>query len=139
MSRIQIIVSKGRGIKIRLERRAWYLKVFKKALKLEKSIDTSLELHFVRSSEMKILNRTHRKKNKPTDVLSFEVHRHGLCGLIVIDLDTAAKQAKEYQHSLQQELRELYVHGVAHLLGYDHMKTRDARAMKRFEEKLLSV
>lgn len=83
------------------------------------------------------LNAEWRGVNEPTDVLSFEMGRDEdeltemkevegsdlpvtVMGDIVLSLDTAARQAAERQHSLLDECRVLLVHGVLHLLGYDH-------------------
>lgn len=78
------------------------------------------------------LNRAWRHVDAPTDVLSFAMHEgedadlHGeLLGDIVISLDTAARQAAERGHGLRDEVRVLLVHGLLHLLGYDH-ETDDA-------------
>jgi len=98
--------------------------------------NSEVELRFVKSGEMKKLNKKFRGKNKPTDVLSFEVHRHGLLGMIMIDVETAARQAKEYRHSVRQEVRELFVHGICHLLGHDHEKPVDAKKMEKLERGL---
>ncbi|WP_079653428.1 rRNA maturation RNase YbeY [Thermocrinis minervae] len=72
------------------------------------------------------LNRIYRNKDKPTDVLSFELNENvgkfTLLGEIVISLDTAKRQAQELKHSLEEELKRLLAHGLVHLLGYDHEK-----------------
>ena len=67
------------------------------------------------------LNRTFRKKNKATDVLSFPADPvSGVAGDLAISLETAARQAGEYGHTLLTELRILILHGVLHLEGMDH-------------------
>jgi probable rRNA maturation factor len=73
------------------------------------------------------LNRKHRRKDKPTDVLAFAL-REGLpmaggqhvLGDVVISLDTARRQAIEHGHSLWREVTLLLAHGLLHLIGYDH-------------------
>jgi probable rRNA maturation factor len=130
-----ITFSFGKSAKIVLPRQQMR-KVLGIALKATKSKAQKLEVRFVRSAEMQKLNRAFRGKNKTTDVLSFPSASSTLLGSIVIDLDTAAEQAGFYQHSLRREICELYVHGLAHLLGHDHENSADARRMKKFENEL---
>jgi probable rRNA maturation factor len=94
---------------------------------------------------MRSLNRTWRNKDRTTDVLSFPL-REGrflhiqpdMLGDIVISVPAAARQADEAGHSLTVELERLLVHGLVHLLGYDHEQgIREARGMKRKERQLL--
>ena len=72
--------------------------------------------------EIKRLNRLFRGKNKATDVLSFpaSVEAEEVAGDLAISLETAARQAAEHGHSLQDELRILLIHGLLHLHGEDH-------------------
>lgn len=87
---------------------------------------------------MQELNRTFRKKDRPTDVLAFpawEAHpgeNHIHIGDICLCPTVARKNAKELGHSLEQELRILTVHGLLHLFGYDH-ETNDADAKRMFK------
>lgn len=91
------------------------------------------------------LNRDWRGKDKPTDVLSF-AQREGeeadpddpVLGDVVISLETAARQAEERGHALGHELRVLLVHGMCHLLGYDHEEDEEAEEMEALERDLLS-
>ena len=73
-------------------------------------------------SELRRLNRTFRKKNKATDVLSFPapLEAEGMAGDLAISLDTAARQAAEQGHTLREEVRILLLHGLLHLAGEDH-------------------
>lgn len=90
------------------------------------------------------LNRDWRGKDKPTDVLSFS-QREGeqadeddpVLGDVVISLETAARQAAERGHDLDHEARVLLVHGVLHLLGYDHEQDDEAEEMEALERDLL--
>ena len=85
------------------------------------------------------LNRDYRDKDRPTDVLSFPqdedaVNEKGdrLLGDVVISVDTASRQAGDHHLSLQEELILLLIHGILHLMGYDHETSRqDARIMKQ--------
>ncbi|HET9195318.1 MAG TPA: rRNA maturation RNase YbeY [Vicinamibacterales bacterium] len=80
------------------------------------------------------LNRRYRDKNLPTDVLSFPADEPGQLGDIVIALDVARRQARAAGHSLATEFRVLALHGLLHLLGYDH--ERDNGEMRRLEQRL---
>ncbi len=73
------------------------------------------------------LNHRFRRKNKPTDVLSFPAAAGGLAGDLAVSVDTAARQAGEHGHSLDEEVRILLLHGLLHLAGFDH--ERDAGEM----------
>lgn len=93
------------------------------------------------------LNKTYRNRDEPTDVLSFSqtegepfAQPEGAVphlGDIVISIDTARRQALEYAISLQDEVAHLLVHGVLHLLGYDHEDAADAEVMQRHEDAIL--
>jgi probable rRNA maturation factor len=81
-----------------------------------------------------------------TDVLAFPQregpgaeHAGGLLGDVVISLDTAQRQAAARRASLDDELRVLLIHGVLHLLGMDHARSRDALAMQALEAHLLAL
>ena len=92
------------------------------------------------------LNRDYRGKDKPTDVLSF-AQREGefafvddnVLGDVIISMDTTIRQAKERSHSTEVELRVLLVHGILHLLGYDHIEDDEAEIMEAKEREILSV
>jgi probable rRNA maturation factor len=91
------------------------------------------------------LNKHYRGIDLPTDVLAFSM-REGewsdiqpqVLGDVVISVETAARQAREMGHSLDQELSILLVHGILHLLGYDHMEKGDAERMQAREMDVLS-
>lgn len=91
-------------------------------------------------AEIHALNLAYRKKDKPTDVLSFPMDDELLLGDIVISVERAAAQAISFDVSIDCELGRLIVHGLLHLLGYDHVKGgRQAREMKVKEEELLAL
>jgi probable rRNA maturation factor len=103
-----------------------------------------IEVSFVTDKEIQEVNRTMRNKNKPTDVLSFPdlqisfPGRIKSIGEILISQDTLVFQAKEIGHSKKEELYRLLVHGLLHLLGYDHeTNERDARKMRKKEDECL--
>ncbi len=81
-----------------------------------------IELILTDNKEIHEINLTTRGKDKPTDVLSFpyeQIHNVPL-GSIVISIDFIKMYAKEYDHSLEDEFHLLFIHGLLHLLGYDH-------------------
>lgn len=91
------------------------------------------------------LNRKFLKKNKSTDVLSFGmkegkkmIPESDLLGEIYISLDRAQKQAKDFHQNLQNEIKALAVHGLLHLLGYDHKNKKQREIMQKKEENYLS-
>lgn len=107
--------------------------------------NADLDISFVGDLAIQKLNRRFRKKDKSTDVLSFPLYeakeaRKGnlFLGDLVISLPTTQKQAKEYRKTFHEELYFLIVHGVLHLLGYDHEKSdRAAKKMRSLEKKIL--
>ncbi len=87
------------------------------------------------------LNERFRGKAKPTNVLSFPAGDGGLDGQlgdIIIALETVEREAQEQGISVQHHLQHLVVHGVLHLLGYDHETTADAERMEALEIEILS-
>ncbi|MBS1800943.1 MAG: rRNA maturation RNase YbeY [Acidobacteria bacterium] len=87
-------------------------------------------------AEIKRLNRTFRHKDKPTDVLSFPAPDEILkehAGDLAISLETAAKQAASFGHSLGEEVRVLMLHGLLHLSGMDHETDRGEMAAREAE------
>lgn len=87
-------------------------------------------------SEIKTLNRQFRRKNKATDVLSFPApeeifQQHA--GDLAISLDTAARQAASFGHSLADEIRVLMLHGLLHLAGMDHEIDKGEMAAREAE------
>ena len=81
-----------------------------------------VELVFVNDDEMRKINHEHRGIDKATDVLSFPYEQvsGGLMGSVVISTDTASRVAGELGHSIECEIALLFLHGVLHILGYDH-------------------
>jgi len=121
-------------------------KVLKKAMKIEHLKNTSFNLILVDDSYIHELNKTYRKIDRVTDVITFALEDDDKCllpkgkrvlGDIYISIDTAERQAKEYGHGLDRELCFLAVHGVYHLLGYDHMNEKDEKIMFQKQEEVL--
>ncbi len=102
-----------------------------------------LSLALVIDSEIHSLNRQYRGIDKPTDVLSFplaDALQPSLLGDVVISVETAARQAQRRGHSLREELQTLLIHGILHLLGYDHEISRsEALRMHRKEREVKTV
>jgi probable rRNA maturation factor len=85
---------------------------------------------------VRTLNQRYRHTNSPTDVLSFPAGERGFLGDIVIATGVAKRQARERRHPYRTELRVLALHGLLHLLGYDHENPVDKGAMARIEGRL---
>ena len=115
--------------------------VLLRALEQDRS---ELTVALVGDAEMRPLNRKYRKKNKTTDVLSFiadETFPTGtvLLGDVVISVEQARRQAAERRKTLKSEMTVLLIHGILHLLGYDHERSeRQAKIMAKLECELLS-
>jgi rRNA maturation RNase YbeY len=111
-------------------------------LQLTEQQDAELSLALIGNSEMQELNARYRHKDYPTDVLSFPSAKNlpaeaRLLGDVIISVDKAAEQAKERRRTLDQEMATLLIHGIVHLLGYDHERSaKDARIMTRIEKKI---
>jgi probable rRNA maturation factor len=117
---------------------------------------TSVSLTFVRDPEMRALNRVHRGKDAPTDVLSFPLYppeafdrggttrpaarRAGeaerMLGDIVVSVDAALRQAAEYDAPLAREVERLLIHAVLHLTGHDHLEPAERAVMEAEERRL---
>jgi probable rRNA maturation factor len=101
-----------------------------------------LAIALVSDARMRTLNRSYRRKDYATDVLSFPAEPRTpepdprTLGDLVIATGVAMRQAREAGHSYQTELRVLALHGLLHLLGYDHDDPRDDGRMKRVETRL---
>ena len=100
--------------------------------------EASATLALVGDARIQKLNRDFRGHDKPTDVLSFAAEQTDYLGDIVISVDTASRQAKRRGSQLKRELKVLSLHGLLHLLGYDHetddgeMRCIEYRMRRRF-------
>lgn len=104
--------------------------------------ETEVELLITDNNTIRLLNLNYRKKDSPTDVLSFAERESlspdpTLLGQVVISLDRAREQAAELKQPLEEELRFLFTHGLLHILGYDHEKPEDERTMLAKAYKIL--
>ena len=102
-----------------------------------------LELVFVRSDEMQQINKNTRNIDKTTDVLSFPLEiqsgfENALLGSIVINLDLVSLKATEFGHSDNDEIALLFIHGLLHILGFDHetdsgqMRQKECEMINKF-------
>jgi len=111
-----------------------------RALELE---DAELSVLLTDDARIQALNREHRGKDRPTDVLSFPMDerattgRGRVLGDVVISLDTALRQARGRKRNLVAELRFLLAHGLLHLLGYDHGTAGEKRQMVKATRRLV--
>ena len=129
-----------------------YKELLTKTLKhLSLNFNPFISVTIVDNDYIHEINRTYRHKDSPTDVISFafldgDANRDDLLqsgkmvvlGDIYISADKAKEQAISYGHSLERELKFLFVHGLLHLLGYDHMKEEDEKVMFRLQDEILA-
>lgn len=106
----------------------------------------NLDCAWTDDDEIQALNREHRGKDKPTDVLSFPFWEGETLwageeiplGDLVLSLPTALRQAGELKHSLEREVAFLVVHGVLHLLGFDHDTPSKRRVMFAWQDEVFA-
>lgn len=113
------------------------------------SPQTEVDITLVDDAAIHELNRTYRGIDRPTDVLSFALDEgeeepevdddeiEHLLGDVIISAPTAVRQGEEYGHGLEREMTYLAVHGMLHLLEYDHMEEKDKLIMRKREEEVL--
>ena len=104
--------------------------------------DAELSVTLTDNAHIHAMNREYRHIDRPTDVLSFALNESeepavtggpavNVLGDIIISVERAMAQAAEYGHSLRREVAFLTVHGMLHLLGYDHMEEADRLEMEK--------
>ena len=116
-----------------------------KLLRILRLEQAELGVLFVGERAIRALNHRYRRKDSATDVLSFPLRggpfphvQHDALGDIVISVPVADRQAAIAGQTLRSELRRLLIHGLLHLVGYDHeLGPREARRMERRERELL--
>lgn len=128
-----------------------YLSLLEKTFKhLKLKCDPVLSVTFVDDMFIHKMNKEYRNVDRPTDVISFAfldgikereqmIRSKGLVSLgdIYISVERAQAQAEEYGHPLERELSFLFVHGLLHLLGYDHMTKEDEEVMFKLQDEIL--
>lgn len=121
-------------------------KYLNKCLKLEQVKNAEFNIILVDNKTIKEINSKYRNIDRETDVISFALEdeksetmstKKRVLGDIYISVDKAKAQAEEYNHSLTREISFLAVHGLLHLLGYDHMKKEDEKVMFSKQELIL--
>ena len=120
--------------------------VLNKAIEIEKTGTVNFNVIIVDNEYTHKLNKEYRGIDRPTDVISFALEDSEdikyedfrLLGDIYISIDKAKEQAEEYGHSFKREICFLAVHGLLHLLGYDHMEKEEEKIMFSKQELILN-
>lgn len=123
--------------------------VSEKILSETKTDNVSVSLIFTDNEVIHEINRDYRGKDKSTDVISFAYRDEPFplpadiaeeLGDVYISLEKAKEQASEYEVTLQDEIKRLLVHGILHILGYDHERSpEDEKTMQDLEEQLINI
>ncbi|MCH6574734.1 MAG: rRNA maturation RNase YbeY [Bacteroidetes bacterium] len=102
--------------------------------------DSEICISFVDDKTIRELNNSYRNINRATDVLSFpqDGPDFSILGDIVISVDTAKRHAVRYENTYEFEIKKLIVHGILHLLGFDHKKKKETIVMREKEKQLLA-
>ena len=116
------------------------------AINYNKINDLIYNIIIIDEEKIRYLNKEYRAKDSVTDVISFALEDddtfiktdYRVLGDIYICLKRAKDQAMEYGHSLLRELSFLSIHGLLHLLGYDHMTKEDEKIMFELQERILN-
>ena len=95
--------------------------------------DSEVSIILTDDAEIHDINRTYRNVDKPTNVLSFELGDDVLLGDIYISFDTVLREANDANISMEEHTAHMVVHGVLHLMGYDHINDDDATVMENRE------
>ena len=107
--------------------------------------NAEVSITFTDNEHIHEINRDYRNVDRPTDVISFALNEGdepeiecgapiNVLGDIIISVEKAIEQAKDYGHSIEREVAFLTVHGMLHLLGYDHIEEDDRKEMRREED-----
>lgn len=120
--------------------------LIERVLTREKVTDSVFSIIFVDNEKIHELNKQFRGVDRPTDVISFALEDAEeeflstirVLGDIYISIPKMQEQAKEYGHSEKRELAFLVVHGLLHLLGYDHQTEEEEKVMFQIQEEMLN-
>jgi probable rRNA maturation factor len=150
-----LVIRVDKGFQVRIDKR-WLRRLVKESLGAH-GVDTEVELSLLITDDATVrdLNKKYRGKDKTTDVLSFALEadkRGGAAagfvmppgemvhlGEVIVSYPQAAEQAAERKRAVEDELALLVVHGVLHLLGYDHDRPAREREMRSLEERVISA
>jgi probable rRNA maturation factor len=121
----------------------WEDFILKISTVLKLAENSEISITFVDNKEIRNLNKTYRKIDKATDVLSFPFDNSfnlpvKVLGDVIISLEKARSQAEEYGHSFDREIAFLLVHGILHLLGYDHQSPEEEEKMFSLQKEILN-
>ncbi len=141
MNYIELVKNVDRDIK-ELEEVNSFINFATNYLKLD---NIMFNVIIVDNEEIHRINKEYRNIDRPTDVISFALEDDDtfikidkrVLGDIYISIDKAIEQSKEYGHSLLRELCFLTIHGILHLLGYDHMNKEEEKIMFDLQERIL--
>ena len=111
--------------------------------KLRKELNfciSSLPINFISSDEITIINQKYLKHNYSTDIITFNYsgNLNNLDGEIFISYEDAESNSTRYKNTLNEEILRLVIHGMLHLIGYDDIKEKDFKKMKKLENQLLN-
>ncbi len=152
---MRLVIRVDRDFQGRIDKR-WLRRLVKQSITAH-DIGTEVELSLLITDDATVheLNKKYRGKDKPTDVLSFalEADKRGDAsagfvmppgemvhlGEVIVSYPRAVEQAAERKHPVENELALLVIHGVLHLLGYDHDKPAREREMRSLEQRVLSA
>jgi len=155
MNKRQIDIHVKRGFDLNINK-SWLKSLVKNALDFE-GVTDSIELSLVVTDEktIKRLNKLYRRQDEYTDVLAFPLVQDSYekgeqpfiippngvmyLGEVLISYPTAVQQALEHRHSIEKELALLTIHGILHLLGYDHKKDEERQIMSQKEREILDL
>lgn len=138
--------------KVSEQEQALVEKLLQHAAKVEEVPEESeVSVTFVTNEQIRVINHEYRGKDQATDVISFAMEEMGedeleiigediplMLGDIIISIERAREQAEEYGHTYERELGFLAIHGLLHLLGYDHMTEEDEKKMFGKQEEILT-
>jgi len=152
---VRLVIRVDKGFQVRIDKR-WLRRLVKESLGAH-GVDTEVELSLLITDDATVrdLNKKYRGKDKTTDVLSFALEadkRGGAAagfvmppgemvhlGEVIVSYPQAAEQAAERKRAVEGELALLVVHGVLHLLGYDHDRPAREREMRSLEQRVLAA
>jgi len=152
---VRLVIRVDKGFQGRIDKR-WLRRLVKESIAAH-GVDTEVELSLLITDDATVreLNKKYRGKDKTTDVLSFalEADKRGDAaagfvmppgemvhlGEVIVSYPQAAEQAAERKRAVEDGLALLVVHGVLHLLGYDHDKPAREREMRSLEQRVLSA
>jgi probable rRNA maturation factor len=152
---VRLVIRVDKGFQGRIEKR-WLRRLVKESLATH-GVGTEVELSLLITDDETVrdLNKKYRGKDKTTDVLSFALEADkrddaaagfvmppgemAHLGEVIVSYPKAAEQAAGRDHAVEDELALLVVHGVLHLLGYDHNKPAREREMRSLEQRVLSA